>query len=230
MLYWANGKMYRAASPSHFYPNMNTPTSTGIVKRAAIGIRMHSGWGSLVAVSSKAGVPDLIHRRRVGMTVTGTPGANQPYHFARNLGLPEAETFLGNCFADSKRLALVAIRDVAKVLAGRQYRVVGSAVLVASDRPLPPLSKILASHALIHAAEGDFFRLAFSKACEDLDLVVARFRERELDDCLQTTFGKAANRVRQQVSALGPSLGPPWARDQKMASLAAFALLAHKRK
>ena len=130
MLYWANVKMYRAASPSQFYPNMNTPTSTGIVKRAAIGIRMHSGWGSLVAVSSKAGVPDLIHRRRVGMTVTGTPGANQPYHFARNLGLPEAETFLGNCFADSKRLALVAIRDVAKELAGRQYRPIVSTVLI----------------------------------------------------------------------------------------------------
>jgi hypothetical protein len=59
------------------------------------------------------------------------------------------------------------------------------------------LSKILASHALIHTAEGEFFREAFSKACEGLDLSVTGFRERNLDECVQTTFGKAATRMWQ---------------------------------
>jgi hypothetical protein len=121
-----------------------------------------------VAVSNSAGTVEVIDRRRVAITSPGTPGANQPYHFAENLELPEAEKFLGNCFAASKRLAMAAVRDVVGELHGRQYRVVGSAVLLASGRPLPPLSKILASHALIHAAEGEFFREAFSKACESL--------------------------------------------------------------
>ncbi len=136
------------------------------MKRAAIGVRMHSGWGALVAVSNSTGTVEVIDRRRVAITTPGTPGANQPYHFAENLELPEAEKFLGNCFAASKRLAFEAVRDVVGELRGRQYRVVGSAVLLGSGRPLPPLSKILASHALIHAAEGEFFREAFSKACE----------------------------------------------------------------
>ena len=166
------------------------------MKRAAIGIRMHSGWGALVAVSNNAGTVEVIDRRRVALTAPGTPGANQPHHFAENLELPEAEKFLGNCFAASKRLAMAAVRDVVGELRGRQYRVVGSAVLLASGRPLPPLSKILASHALIHAAEGEFFREAFSKACADLDVAVTGFRERDLDECVQTAFGKAAARMR----------------------------------
>jgi hypothetical protein len=151
------------------------------MKRAAIGVRMHSGWGALVAVSNNAGTVEVIARRRVAITTPGTPGANQPYHFAESLELPEAEKFLGNCFAASKRLAMAAVRDVVGELRGRQYRVVGSAVLLASGRPLPPLSKILASHALIHAAEGEFFREVFSKACEGLGLSVTGFRERNLD-------------------------------------------------
>jgi hypothetical protein len=200
------------------------------MKRAAIGVRMHSGWGALVAVSNSAGTVEVIDRRRVTITAPGTPGANQPYHFAENLELPEAEKFLGNCLAASKRLALAAVQDVVGELRGRQYRVVGSAVLLASGRPLPPLSKILASHALIHAAEGEFFREAFSKACEGLDLSVTGFRERNLDECVQTTFGKEAARMRQQVSGLGRSLGPPWTKDQKTAALAALLVLANKQR
>jgi len=183
-----------------------------------------------VAVSNSAGTVEVIERRRVAATTPGAPGANQPYHFAKNLELAEAEKFLGNCFAISKRLALAAVRGVVGELRDRQYRVVGSAVLLASGRPLPPLAKVLASHALIHTAEGEFFREAFSKACEGLDLSVTGFRERDLDECVQTTFGKAAARMRQQVSTLGRSLGPPWTADQKTAALAALVVLANKQR
>ena len=200
------------------------------VKRAAIGVRMHSGWGALVAVSNSAGTVEVIDRRRIAVTTPGTPGANQPYHFVEKLELPEAEKFLGNCFAASKRLALAAVQEVLGELRGRQYHVVGSGVLLASGRRLPPLAKILASHALIHAAEGEFFREAFSKACEGLDLSVTGFRERDLDECVQTTFGKAAARMRQQISVLGRSLGPPWTQDQKTAALAALLVLGNKQR
>ncbi len=181
------------------------------MKAAAIGIRMHSGWGALVAVSTSAGSVEVIERRRVAITTPGTPGANQPYH-------------------TSKRLASAAVRDVVSELRGRQYRVVGSAVLLASGRPLPPLSKILASHALIHAAEGEFFREAFSEACEGLGLAVTGLRERDLDECVLTTFGKAAAQMQRQISTLGRFLGPPWTKDQKTAALAALVVLANQRK
>src|SRR2546425_10503122 len=200
------------------------------MKPAAIGIRTHSGWGALVAVSNSAGSVEVVERRRVVIATPGTHGAKQPYHFAENLDLPEAERFLANCFAASKRLALAAVRDVVDELRGRQYRVVGSAVLLASGRPLPPLSKILASHALIHAAEGEFFREAFSEGCEGLGLAVTGLRERDLDECVLTTFGKAAAQTQRQISTLRRVLGPPWAQDQQAPALPALLVLANQKK
>ena len=195
------------------------------MKNAAIGVRMHSGWGALLAVSNKDGIVEIAARRRIVVTASGTRGGNQPYHFAKALELSEAEKFLGDSFAATKSLALEAVRDLIGELRG-QYHIVGSAVLLASGRLLPPLAKILASHPLIHTAEGEFFREAFSKACERLDLPVTGLRERNLDECFQTMFGDAATGMRQQLSTLGRSLGPPWTTDQKMAAFAALVVLA----
>jgi hypothetical protein len=198
------------------------------MKSAAIGVRMHSGWGALVAVSNHAGTVEVLERRRIAVTTPGTPGASQPYHFAKQLELLQAEKFLADCLATSQRLAMAAVQAVVDELRLRQYRVVGSAVVLASGRPLPPLSKILVSHPLIHTAEGEFFRTAFSTACEGLGLSVTRLRERDLDESVRTAFGKVAVRIRRQVSMLGLSLGPPWTADQKTAALAALIVLAGK--
>ena len=198
------------------------------MKRAAIGVRMHSGWGALVAVSTSSNTVEIIERRRIAVIASGSAGAKQPYHFAKNLSLAEAEKFVGSCFAASKCLALAVLRDVSEKLLERHYRLAGSAVILASGRALPPLSKILGSHAAIHAAEGEFFREVFSKACEDLELAVTGIRERDLQERANTTFGKATAGMQHQLSRFGRSLGPPWTADQKTAALAALIVLANK--
>jgi hypothetical protein len=93
---------------------------------------------------------------------------------------------------------------------------------------LPPLEKILAAHPLIHTAEGEFFREAFSQACVSLDLPVTGFRERSLEEIVQTTFGKGAPQLDKQISRFGRALGPPWTMDQKLAAMAALVVLANK--
>lgn len=196
------------------------------MKRAAIGVRMHSGWGALVAVWNEGETVNVIQRRRVVVVRTGARGGKQPYHFAKSLEPEEAGNFLRECFEASQSLALTAVRELRDELSG-QYRLVGCAVLLAAGRPLPPLSKILASHSLIHAAEGEFYREVLSKACESIGLRVTGFRERDLDEHVRATFGTAANRVSQQVSDAGRLLGPPWTQDQKMAALAALVVLAN---
>src|SRR2546425_8449855 len=186
------------------------------MKRAALGIRMHSGWGVLVAVSGDADSVEveIIDRRRIVTTDPTMPGAVQPYHHAASLGIAElgiseAESYLANCAAVSEHLALAAVEKVVRELDGRGYRIVGSAVLLASGRPLPPVAKILASHPLIHTAEGEFFRNAISKACERLKISVTGIRERELDELAKTEFGSAAGRGQSTISTLGRSIGPP---------------------
>jgi hypothetical protein len=198
------------------------------MKRAALGVRMQSGWGVLVAVSGHATSAEVLDRRRIVTTDPEVPGANQPYHHATSFGLPESETYLANCAAVSERLAFAAVGEVVRELAG--YRIVGSAVLLASGRPLPSLAKTLASHALIHTAEGEFFRNAVRRACERLEISVTAMRERELEEQAKTVFGSAASRMQRRIASLGSSIGPPWTKDHKSAALAASMILARAMK
>jgi hypothetical protein len=199
------------------------------MKHAALGIRMHSGWGVLVAVSGDAESLAVIDRRRI-VTVGGDqetdriPGAKQPYHHAANLPLPESEKYLANCAVASERMALAAIQEVVRALDG--YRIIGSAVLLASGRPLPSLAKILASHPLIHTAEGEFFRNAVRSACERLKISVLAIPERELEERAKSAFGNTASEVQSRISSLRSAIGPPWTKDHKTAALAAAMILA----
>jgi hypothetical protein len=195
------------------------------MKRAAIGVRVHSGWGALVAVSGKPGSEEVIERRRVVITDPKMAGAVQPYHFAERLEIRHAEQHVAKCAAASATLALAALRELLQQLDKRKYRVAGSCILLSSGRPLPEFAKILASHALIHTAEGEFFRKAFRDAFEQLEIPVTGIRERELQERAETKFGKAALRLQQWIAEMGRSLGPPWTTDQKTAALAAFLVL-----
>jgi hypothetical protein len=196
------------------------------MKRAALGIQMHSGWGVLVAVAGDANSVEVLERRRITVTNPSTPGATQPYHHAATLKLADAEKHLAHCAAASGRMALEAVEGVVQELGRREYRVAGSAVLLASGRPLPSLERILAAHPLIHTAEGEFFRNAVKNACERLQILVIAFPERELEDRAKKVFGKAASQIQGAVSDLGRSIGPPWTKDHKTAALAAAIILA----
>ena len=55
-------------------------------------------------------------------------------------------------------------------------------ILLSSARPLPDLKAILTSHALIHTAEGEFFRQAFRGAFEKLEIPVTGIRAHDLSD------------------------------------------------
>lgn len=193
------------------------------MKQAALGVRMHSGWGVLVAVCGEPESLEITDRRRIVVTQPAVPGGNQPYHYAANLKLPEAERYLANSAAVSERLAFAAIEEVIRKL--EEYRVAGSAVLLASGRALPPLAKVLVAHPLIHTAEGEFFRSAVSRACERLQIPVTAIRERDLEEQAKTAFGNRAKEVKRSIASLGSSIGSPWTKDHKTAALAAAIIL-----
>jgi hypothetical protein len=194
------------------------------MKNAAFGIRVHSGWAVLVCISGDLAAPEIVDRRRIVVVEPTTEGAKQPYHSAETLPLEEAERHLRKCAEFSQRLALQAIRESLEAVGARNYRVVGCAMLLASGRALPPLPKILASHALVHTAEGEFFRKVVREACEHCDIPVVGFRERELDEHADAAFGKTAARVRQRISDLRSTVGSPWTQDEKTAALAGLMM------
>jgi hypothetical protein len=196
------------------------------MKTCAIGIRVHSGWGVLVVVSRGAETLDVIDRRRVEIIDRSVPGAFQPYHFAKGLELGAGERHVADSAAASARQALSAIREVVEHLRDQDCKVVAAAILLSSGRPLPDFAKILASHAMIHTAEGEFFRQAFREACAKLKIPVTGIRERDLDERAKVAFERTAEPLKKKIVGLGKTLGPPWTTDQKAAALAAAIVLA----
>jgi hypothetical protein len=196
------------------------------MKICGIGIRVHSGWGALVAVSGEAGAVEVIGRWRIEIIDRSVRGAAQPYHFAKELELRAGERHVADSAAASAQLALAAMRQVIDRLRSQDYKIVSAAILLSSGRPLPDFARILASHAMIHSAEGEFFRQAFRQACQGLKIPETGIRERDLDEHAKAALGKEAAVVKKRIAGLGKALGPPWTTDEKSAALAAGVALA----
>jgi hypothetical protein len=195
------------------------------MKRAAIGIRAHSGWAAAVAVAGSLTTPEVLVRERIVVIDADGPRANQPYHFAKNLSLPGGELYLAECAKIAGRLGAEGLKRLTQRVCSAGYDVMGCAILTASGRPVPGLEQILASHAMIHTAEGEFFRKAFVDACDHLKIPVTRIRDRDLLDRAAKELRIAPAKTKNQLATTGRGLGPPWTQDQKNAALAAWLLL-----
>lgn len=196
------------------------------MKPAAMGVRMHSGWGVLVAVAKENGHPRVIARERIEVVDGKGGGKKQPYHFARTMSLGAAEKYLAKCAEDSERLAGTAIRGINASLRERGFRVARCAVLTSAGRELPELAKILAAHPLVHTAEGEFFREAICGACRSMEIAVTRVRERELEKTAKEMLGRAAISAKKQIANAGKAMGSPWTQEHKNAALAAWIALS----
>jgi hypothetical protein len=195
------------------------------MKPAALGFRVHSGWTSLVAVALEKGKPVILARRRPHLVETFSYTFRQPYHTAEKMNLDEASSFLQRQRAESRRFAVAAIRSAQTEIAQQGYRLTRAALLLASGRPLPELSKILASHSLIHAADGEFFREALRHSAAKCHLAVTPIKERELLASASSTVRRTPRVLARLINDLGKPLGSPWSQDEKFASLAAWLAL-----
>ncbi len=194
--------------------------------RAALGLRAHSGWAVLVVVAGPPRSPKVIERRRIELADPGTPGSKQPYHAAERLDLKEAAKLVRRCADEAKRLARRAFRAIIHEVRERGHDVVGCGILLASGRPATTLAATLASHALIHTAEGELFRNALTHASEHCDLAVTGVRERDLFARGAAELRLPTDELRRRVAELGRPIGPPWRQDEKHAALVGWLTLA----
>ena len=170
----------------------------------AVGIRDHTGWAVAVALGPG---PAVVDRRRLQLLDDSLP--RQPYHAAQDLPLDEAADLVARVEA----AALEAATDALRALCAGLGRPVAAVAVGPAPRVPDSLERILASHTLLHAAEGALYREAIAEAAAGLGLPVVRFD-------LKTVLGE----VDVDLAALGRGLGPPWQKDHREA--AAGALLA----
>jgi hypothetical protein len=193
------------------------------VANAALGLRAHSGWAVLVVLAGPSASPAVAERRRVGLSGPGIP--KQPYHAAENLSLEKAKELIQHCVRGSRRLARQAFRETIEDVHREGHAVVACGQLLASGRPLPGLAAVLASHALIHAADGEHFREAIAHAAAQEKLRVTSVREKEIWARASAALKISIAELQRRIADMGKELGPPWAEDQKLAALAAWVAL-----
>jgi hypothetical protein len=197
------------------------------VKKAAIGFRVHSGWCVLVTVSLEKGSPNVLSRQHVQLVETFSYKFRQPYHTAEKMRVEDAARFISGVRTEAQGLAYRALRTVQLDLEKQGYHLGRGGLLVASGKPLPELEKILHSHALIHAADGELFREVLRRSSARCGLQIQCTKERELlDQCAEVFSYRPAGLLRR-VTELGQRFGSPWTQDEKFATLAAWLALDH---
>ncbi len=198
----------------------------GHLKQAAIGFRVHSGWAAVVAVCVDRGAPVVLARQRVHLVETFTYEFRQPYHTAEKMLEGQAREFISRMRTESRRLAYRAVQELESRTQEQGVKLTRCGLLLASGRPLPVLEKILASHALIHTADGELFREALLRASARRRLRDFTIKEKELLDRAGQVFRAKPNELMRRVTELGRPFGAPWSQDEKFATLAAWLALA----
>ncbi len=195
------------------------------MKQAAVGFRVHSGWAAVVAVCVEKGAPVVLARQRVYLVETFTYGFRQPYHTAEKMLLGQAREFIARMQAEARRLAYRAVRELASRAQEQGAKLTRCGLLLASGRALPTLEKILASHALIHTADGELFREALLHASARCGLRDFTIKERELLERAGQALRLKSTVLMDRVTELGRSFGAPWSQDEKFATIAAWLAL-----
>jgi hypothetical protein len=195
------------------------------MKQAALGFRVHSGWTALVAVSLQKNSPSVLARQRVHLVDTFTYEFRQPYHTAEKIPLDKGRDFVSRMQSEARRLAHRAILGMQSDLQKQGITLKSCGLILASGKALPNLENILASHALIHTADGELFREAIVHASVRSGLAMCTVKERELLDRAGQAFRMKSAALMRRVTELGRPLGSPWTQDEKFATLAAWLAL-----
>jgi hypothetical protein len=195
------------------------------MKQAALGFRVHSGWTAVVAVAMEKGSPCVLARSRPQLVETFTYEFRQPFHTAEKMPFDKGSEFISRAQKEARDLAYRAIHEVQADLQKQGYESKRSGLLLASGKPLPALEKILASHALIHTADGELFREALLHASARCGLAMNCIKEKELLDRAAETFRLKPEALLRRVTELGRPHGSPWSQDEKFATLVAWLAL-----
>ena len=185
------------------------------------GFAIHTGWAAAVLVGGDARKPLVIDRRRVTLCPEALP--RQVSHAVQDV--PPAK-------------AALLVREVHEAVGGRTDEVIAELADIARDhgplvavgvtgfpRDVPTLDKVLASHALLHLAEGELYRGAICDAADARGLTVVPIHPKEGIRETASAVGVPAEPFAQRLIDLRAELGAPWQADHRLATAAALAAL-----
>ncbi|MBA2625689.1 MAG: hypothetical protein H0U89_08810 [Acidimicrobiia bacterium] len=184
----------------------------------ALGLRPHSGWAVVVAVGGDARRPVVVESERAALLPEDLP--RQPYHAVAEAG--ERPSVVEEVAA----AALAGTHGCVEDLLGRlrPAHEVHGAGIIGAPRELPPLGRILASHPLLHAAEGDLYWSALVEAVAGAGLAVTAVPAKRTLEAATDALGLRSQDLADAVKEAGRGRRP-WRADHKEATAAALLVL-----
>src|SRR5687768_6921010 len=143
-------------------PSTFTPVHQGTV---GLGWRVHSSSAVVVAVTGSAASPVIVHRERV--TLLDDASMREPYHAAAAVPIGEAPALIRSVAEAATAAAAATIGEFVSSLGS-----VAAVGVVGGGRRLPELPRILAKHALLHAADRDLYERAIIEGATRAGLAV----------------------------------------------------------
>ena len=192
----------------------------------ALGTKAHSGWAALVVIAKRNGEYVVVDRRRIELVED--EWAKQPYHAAENLKPDAARALVEKGLTAAHKIAVQQIKATIDRERERKNKVKSCGLLVGQPMPEWTTDEILAVHFRMHKAEGVLFRNALAQASKKCRLNLVEIPESQLIECAEKSLKISASGLMKTIAALGKSVGPPWGKDQKEATLAAMIALAHE--
>ena len=163
--------------------------------------------GSAVAVAVDGDT--FAGRWAVDLTAGGVPG--QVWHAAAGLPPARAEALVRRAV---DAVTEVATRRLADLLA--ELGPVEAVAVIVGDFPVPEsVAAVLASHTLMHAAEGQLYRDALLEAA-------AALGQRGVGLSRKRAASRLDGDLAGTVKALDAVAGPPWRKEHKLAAVAAL--------
>ena len=179
-----------------------------------------------MVIGGTPGKPLVLARERLELTDARLAGAKQPYHAIEGLPLARAAARLAKFQAAATMRATAGVHTLVEIARAAGIEPIAAGILDSSGHASRSLAAILASHALIHTADGNHFRDALAAACAAEKLPCTRIRQRDLSGEAAQALKRAPEALTATVAGLARDVGSPWGADQKGAALIAWLLLA----
>jgi hypothetical protein len=188
----------------------------------ALGVRVKSGWATVVLLAGPARAPRVADHHIIALSDPAVPTSRQPYHAvlrAHRRNAARLERMLRRVVERATR------RSLTRLL--RDCRAAGHAVrrmtlVVGSD--IDP-GTIGNDHIRAHALEGRLFRTALEQAARARHLACSVVVERTVYAKAAVALQRSPEQLRRAVTELGRPVMGPWRADEKAATLAAWLAL-----
>ena len=188
----------------------------------ALGFKPHTGWAVAVTLGGDARKPVVFDRCRVTLCPDDLP--RQVYHHAQSLSPARAV----RAVVDVEDAVDITSDHVLGELAERAmcHGELVAVGIVGEPRSVPDLKQVLASHALLHLAEGELYRGALDDAAHERGLPVSLTSHKETIGHASASLGVSSDALEATLTDLRRELGAPWQADHRAAAAAALVALA----